>query len=106
MARALYRIAEECIGNVAQHAEATRIRIQLNTTASTGYLSIQDDGSGLPENLSIGNGRGLDLARRYARLQGVSLILHTAPEAGSTVLCRFPLRMNQATTARPDSVAA
>jgi two-component system NarL family sensor kinase len=43
----LYRIAQQALANVRQHAHATNVEIVLRTTAQSIYLSIRDDGVGL-----------------------------------------------------------
>ncbi|MFO1482666.1 MAG: sensor histidine kinase [Verrucomicrobiaceae bacterium] len=44
----LFRIAQEAMTNIARHAEATRVRIELVLQDKNIRLSIEDDGKGLP----------------------------------------------------------
>jgi two-component system NarL family sensor kinase len=56
----LYRIAQEGLSNVRQHARATSVEIVLRTTPQSVLLSIRDDGVGLsaphPDPLPKGEG--------------------------------------------------
>ena len=55
-ATALFRIVQEALTNIARHSFATNAHIQLNFEDDTLTLSVQDDGSGLPENHHDGFG--------------------------------------------------
>jgi signal transduction histidine kinase len=57
---ALYRIGQEGLSNVARHAQASCAQIQLDFSADTTTLSIQDDGRGftLPESPAEMTGSG------------------------------------------------
>jgi signal transduction histidine kinase len=44
---ALFRIAQEALNNVAKHARATRIRIELERVNSHVIMTISDDGVGI-----------------------------------------------------------
>jgi len=46
----LFRIAQEALTNIARHAEATRVQIQLALEGASIRLSIVDNGKGLPED--------------------------------------------------------
>jgi signal transduction histidine kinase len=82
---ALYRVAQEALNNVAKHAQAQRVLIQLQRTPNLIALTIRDDGCGFvferiaPEHL------GLGIMRERAEAIGASLSVRSAPGQGTTV---------------------
>ena len=55
----LYRVTQEALRNVAKHAEARHVRVELSRTPRGVQLSISDDGKGFDETRLRGNGLGL-----------------------------------------------
>jgi signal transduction histidine kinase len=55
---ALYRICQECLNNIQKHADATRVRIQLERQANNVYLNIADNGKGFTIRRCHGGKRG------------------------------------------------
>lgn len=49
LATAAFRIAQEAITNVIRHADARRVHVQVQRTASGLAMTIEDDGVGLPD---------------------------------------------------------
>ncbi|MEO8907328.1 MAG: ATP-binding protein [Microbacteriaceae bacterium] len=47
----LYSTARELLGNVLKHANASRVRVTLALRESTAYLTVSDDGVGLPDGV-------------------------------------------------------
>lgn len=86
---AAYRIALEAMTNVVRHAHATRctVRLSLNDVL---HLEITDDGVGFADSSVAGV--GLASMRERAAELGGSFDLQSAPEAGTRVLVRLPLR--------------
>jgi two-component system, NarL family, sensor histidine kinase UhpB len=78
----VYRVAQEALTNVARHAEATRVELQLESRSGQTLLTVRDDGRGLaPGSLSSSNGiRGM---RERALLIGANLTIDS-PEGGGT----------------------
>jgi signal transduction histidine kinase len=60
-AAVLYRVAQESLRNIVQHAGATTVHIRLDATAERATLTIED------------NGRGFDVARAEERRPGMGL---------------------------------
>ena len=90
----LLRIIQEALANVRKHAGATRARVRLVREAGSLEATIEDDGSGFdPEAL----GRtalprfGLATMRERAEAVGGSLIVRSAPGAGTRVVVRVPI---------------
>ncbi|HEV3106149.1 MAG TPA: ATP-binding protein [Trinickia sp.] len=73
-ALAVFRVAQEAIGNVAKHAGASRADVRMKTDAQHLTLIVTDDGRGLPRSAhrraagSIGSG-GFGLAGMRARCE-------------------------------------
>ena len=45
----LYRIAQEAINNAIRHGKAARLIVTLSRVGDRGILTVQDDGSGMPD---------------------------------------------------------
>ncbi len=90
----IYRVTQESLSNIAQHAKASHVRVQLSFVGRT-ILRISDDGAGFdPGPGSAGrNGRprgrpgglGLSGMRERALLVGGNLALFSAPNEGTTI---------------------
>jgi two-component system sensor histidine kinase UhpB len=82
----IYRVTQEGLSNVAQHAEASAVEVELSFVGRT-VLRIRDDGRGLPESGGGGQGGGLGLSgmRERALLVGARLSLFSAPGEGTRV---------------------
>jgi two-component system sensor histidine kinase UhpB len=80
----LYRVAQEALTNVARHAEATHVRLELREEPGQVVLEVRDNGRGLPAPaLSSSNGiRGM---RERAMLVGGNLVIESRPGAGTVV---------------------
>jgi signal transduction histidine kinase len=82
---ALYRIAQEALNNVAKHAEAEHVDVQLQCGRDRAVLSIVDDGEGFdvanipPDRLGMGimNERAAEIDAR--------LEIESRPGHGTTV---------------------
>ncbi len=91
-ALALYRIAQEALGNVAKHAKATQIRVRLARAGDVVRLTICDDGVGfVPGSAGDAGGVGLVSMRERVRQLGGTLLLESEPGRGSTIQAEVPL---------------
>jgi two-component system NarL family sensor kinase len=88
---ALYRIAEEALGNVARHAGAGTARLRLQLLPESAALEVEDDGRGFDPGAVPADRFGLLGMRERARLLGGELRVESAPGAGTRVLARVPL---------------
>jgi two-component system, NarL family, sensor histidine kinase UhpB len=82
----LYRVTQESLSNVAQHAGATRVDVELCAIGRT-LLRVRDDGRGFRE-LPRANGRahlGLSGMRERALLVGAQLKVFSEPGEGTTI---------------------
>jgi NarL family two-component system sensor histidine kinase LiaS len=88
----LYRILQEALSNVARHAEANHVKIELDMTPGQVILSISDDGRGFdPETVSS---HSLGLAGMKSRLAEVGgrLVVESSSGNGSKVIAQVKLR--------------
>jgi signal transduction histidine kinase len=81
------RIASEAMRNAYQHAEASRIEVQLDYSAGQFELRVRDDGKGIEPELLKGSGRpghfGLSGMRERAAEIGGKLSIWSAPGSGT-----------------------
>jgi PAS domain S-box-containing protein len=92
VATAAYRIAQEALTNVARHAFATRVKIDLQVKNGVLTLSVSDNGRGFePQKLAESDCLGLAGMRERASLLGGRLEMHSKPGKGTRVRFRLPL---------------
>jgi PAS domain S-box-containing protein len=80
---AFYRIAQEAFNNIAKHAEAEAVRVQLNARAGQTELEIQDDGLGFDLNSARIEGLGLGIMSERAANVGAKLDIYSRVGKGS-----------------------
>ena len=92
MAGALYRVADEALRNVIQHAQATSARVVLGADASHVHLEIEDDGRGfdIRSRDPLQAGLGLFSANAVLALAGGELQIASAPGKGTRIVARIP----------------
>lgn len=92
-ATALFRISQEALTNVARHAEASNLRIQLQITPDDVTLTVHDDGRGVSETqLADRLSLGLIGMRERARALGGDVTFRGDPDEGTTVIAAIPRR--------------
>lgn len=79
---AIYRVTQEGLSNVAQHAAASRVKVELSFVGRT-VLRISDDGHGFSEPRDGGNGLGG--MRERATLAGGHLSVWSGAGTGTRV---------------------
>jgi signal transduction histidine kinase len=85
----LYRIAQEAISNAIRHGKAKRIGISLSERGGVITLTVEDDGSGLPEGWQKGQGLGTRIMSHRAAMIGAAIALEPNPTGGTLVRCSF-----------------
>jgi two-component system sensor histidine kinase UhpB len=97
MQTAIFRVAQEALANVARHAGATIVEVDLDEEDGRAELRVRDDGAGFhpgtlarrESNGSGGSGLGLGGMAERARLAGGELDVRSAPGGGTTVTMRI-----------------
>lgn len=92
IATCLYRVAQECLGNVAQHAQASEVEVKFTRTMD-GQISlrISDNGHGMHGGLPRSvQSFGLVSMHERVRAIGGLLRIETAPGAGTTIEALLP----------------
>jgi two-component system NarL family sensor kinase len=92
----LYRIAQEALANVRQHADATEVEIALRLVGRDAMLSVRDNGvgistTGVGQDARPGGHHGIVGMRERARLLGGRLRVANRPGRGTTVTARIPV---------------
>ena len=65
-----YRVVEEALGNVAKHAQTTRVEVALHVVDGNLAIGVRDEGRGFdPQTLRAGLGLG-SIAARVERMRG------------------------------------
>jgi len=92
VATALYRMVQEALTNVARHARATDVSIDLRVQGEQVVLVVEDNGLGLPgDALQRAGSWGLRGLREQVALCGGHLELDNAPGSGARLKVRLPL---------------
>jgi signal transduction histidine kinase len=86
---AFYRICQEALNNIAKHAKASRVEIELMHEGSAIELHIRDDGLGFdPEQIMAGH-YGLSMMRERAEAVGAQLTITSQPDHGAELIMRW-----------------
>ncbi len=78
-----YRVVQESLSNVAQHARASAVHVEVRRRNQRAVVRVIDDGCGIEKRTS--SGLGLAGMRERALLAGGSLAVMSAPGRGTTV---------------------
>ena len=92
----LYRIGQEAINNIAKHAQATTVRIELARMGDEISLTVQDDGRGFDLDDVLANaddriGLGIFGMKERARLIGGRFAIQSQPGHGAQISVIVPL---------------
>nr|WP_294693386.1 sensor histidine kinase [uncultured Friedmanniella sp.] len=85
---AVYRVIQEALSNVRQHARATRAEVRVSSEPGTLVVEVRDNGRGAA---GAEPGHGLIGMRERVSLYGGSLRTHTEPGGGFTLSAVLPL---------------
>jgi signal transduction histidine kinase len=90
---ALFHITQEALANVAKHARASSVSVQVNRFVDRVVLSIQDNGVGFDSN-RIGGipGHGLSNMSIRCRSLGGDLTVTSSPDQGTVVKAVLPTK--------------
>jgi PAS domain S-box-containing protein len=86
----LYRIAQEAANNAVRHGRAGKVTMTLGASDGAVVLTVADDGVGLPEELTGGDGMGLRIMQHRANTIGANLRIQRGRDGGTEIVCRLP----------------
>jgi signal transduction histidine kinase len=90
---ALYRVVQECLSNIARHAKASQVEVEVTVEEEGVVIVVRDDGRGF-DQLAIDKTEGglglLNMRERLLAVQG-SCEIKSNPGRGTTVSMYVPL---------------
>jgi signal transduction histidine kinase len=93
---AIYRVAQEAIGNALRHSQAEHVTVNLAARQRAVVLQVSDDGAGFDPSAPQA-GLGLTSMRERARAVGGKLTITSAQGAGTNVRLSVPASAPQVT---------
>jgi PAS domain S-box-containing protein len=93
VAATMYRILQETLTNVARHAKATNVVVQIERDAAHLELLVRDDGVGFEAGQLRDEASGLGLHGMHERiaLLGGAIQIESSPGKGTAVRARIPV---------------
>jgi len=91
IATGLYRIAQEAINNVTQHADAQNLRVELTLVPERVQLVIEDDGKGFRTRKIPEGHFGLIGMKERVKLLGGKINISSTPTVGTIIEVTIPL---------------
>jgi signal transduction histidine kinase len=88
---ALYRVAQEAIGNALRHSGSAEVSVTVRSRQRSIQLAVADRGKGF-DPASPSSGHGLDSMRERASAVSGRLTVTSRPDAGTTVTLTVPVR--------------
>lgn len=86
----IFRIIQEATNNIVKHADADLIRVGLEITGDTLYLSIADNGNGFDPS-RYGAGLGLTSMKERAEISGGRYVMKSAAGQGTRIRVSWQL---------------
>jgi two-component system, NarL family, sensor histidine kinase UhpB len=87
----IYRVAQEALTNVVRHAGASRAELALERAPDRLILRVRDDGCGVAEAASSGNGGIRGMRERAALIRAALSVGPRDDGAGTEVALHVPL---------------
>jgi signal transduction histidine kinase len=85
------RIVQEALNNVRRHADATLVRVHLDSTNAAVRATVNDNGKGFDAAARPPDRYGLRGMAERAELIGAELVIHSRPADGTRVVLDIPL---------------
>lgn len=92
---AFYRVCQEALNNVAKHAEASQVEINLKREESLIELRIRDNGQGFDIEQTFLGHNGLSMMKERAEAVGAELSVSSRPGHGTEVTLRWSGNLKQ-----------
>jgi signal transduction histidine kinase len=86
----LYHLAREATTNAIKHGHAREVVIALEARDEGSFLTVTDNGIGIPDPVPKSGGMGLTIMAQRAKLIGASFAVHAAQDHGTIVFCCLP----------------
>jgi two-component system CheB/CheR fusion protein len=86
----LYRIMQEAVGNAIRHGKPKEIIISLADHKRHLELTVEDDGTGLPDDWQKNRGLGTRIMAYRAAMIGGTFSIEPNPTGGTFVKCSVP----------------
>lgn len=86
---ALYRLCQEGLNNIAKHAGASRVDIQLQYENGGVELRIRDDGRGFDPEKTLPGHYGLNMMQERATTVGATFSITSQPGRGTEIIIRW-----------------
>jgi PAS domain S-box-containing protein len=86
---AFYRVCQEALNNVAKHAKASRVDIDLKYEGTAIELRVRDDGKGFDPEQTIPGHYGLSMMRERAEAVGAQLSIMSQPRHGTELVMQW-----------------
>lgn len=89
----LYRVLQEILTNIAKHAKARRVEVQLIKESNSIYLIVEDDGVGFEESVQKGlihKGIGIIGMQERIKALGGELQIQTRKGDGTRIIAMIP----------------
>lgn len=93
----LYRVLQEALTNIAKHAQASRVWVELTVEEDMINLTVQDNGRGLQNAENKSNGIGITGMEERLSLVGGQLRLHSPSEGGTILSASLPIKTKTST---------
>lgn len=87
----LYRIAQEAVNNAIRHGKPVHIIMTLAGHSGCVELTIEDDGTGLPDDWQKHRGLGTRIMAHRAAIIGGTFSIEPNPTGGTLVRCSVPV---------------
>jgi two-component system nitrate/nitrite sensor histidine kinase NarX len=93
---AFYRVCQEALNNIAKHAKASKVEIDLKQDEASIKLSIRDDGQGFDDEQIFPGHYGLSMMRERAQAAGALWTVTSQPGQGTELtICWDTTRSTQ-----------
>jgi signal transduction histidine kinase len=86
---AFYRICQEALNNIAKHAKASKVEINLKQVDNLIELCIRDDGQGFDTEQIFSGHYGLGMMDERAEAAGAQLTVRSQPGNGTELIIRW-----------------
>ena len=98
LATVCFRVAQEALTNIARHAAARNVWIEVHRMSRGLELTIRDDGAGFEveaarERAAHGASLGLVGMEERVSLAGGTIDIDSTPGRGTEIRARFPLKV-------------